>query len=139
MLCWGYVVKPVVPGATPAVYGYPKRRFYMAKLIYVTNTSLDGYIEDQHGKFDWTAPDDEYFIFISNLIRSAGTYLYGRRLYESMMVWETDPNLAAGSPLGRDFADIWQAASKIVYSRTLQTASTRKTRLERTFDPEAIR
>jgi len=111
----------------------------MAKLIYVTNTSLDGYIEDQHGKFDWTAPDDEYFIFISNLIRSAGTYLYGRRLYESMMVWETDPNLAAGSPLGRDFADIWQAASKIVYSRTLQTASTRKTRLERTFDPEAIR
>lgn len=111
----------------------------MAHLIYVTNSSLDGYIEDKDGKFDWIAPDEEYFRFISNLIRGAGTYLYGRRLYESMMVWETDPSLAAASPLGRDFAEIWQAANKIVYSRTLETVSTRKTRLERTFDPEAIR
>lgn len=111
----------------------------MANLIYVTNTSLDGYIEDKDGKFDWTTPSDEYFRFISNLIRDAGTYLYGRRLYESMMVWETDPSLAAESPLGRDFAEIWQAANKIVYSNTLATVSTRKTRLERTFDPEAIR
>lgn len=111
----------------------------MARLIYTTNASLDGYIEDREGKFDWTAPDEEYFRFITNLVREAGTYLYGRRLYESMMVWETDPNLAAESPLRRDFAEIWQTANKIVYSRTLPAASTRKTRLERDFDPEAIR
>jgi dihydrofolate reductase len=111
----------------------------MAHLIYVANSSLDGYIEDKDGKFDWTTPDEEYFRFISNLIRDAGTYLYGRRLYESMMVWETDPNLAAESPLGRDFAEIWQAANKIVYSKTLGTVPTRKTRLEQTFHPEAIR
>ena len=111
----------------------------MARLIYTTNASLDGYIEDRDGKFDWTAPDEEYFTFITNLVREAGTYLYGRRLYESMMVWETDPNLAAESPLRSDFAGIWQAANKIVYSRTLPAASTRKTRLERDFDPEAIR
>lgn len=111
----------------------------MANVIYITNTSLDGYIEDKDGKFDWTTPDEEYFGFISNLVRGAGTYLYGRRLYESMMVWETDPSLAAASPLGRDFAEIWQAANKTVYSKTLETISTRKTRLERTFDPEAIR
>jgi dihydrofolate reductase len=111
----------------------------MAHLIYTTNSSLDGYIEDMDGKFDFTAPDEEYFRFISNLVREAGTYLYGRRLYETMMVWETDPNLAAESPLSRNFAEIWQAANKIVYSKTLETISTRKTQLERTFDPEAIR
>jgi dihydrofolate reductase len=111
----------------------------MAHVIYIANSSLDGYIEDKDGKFDWTAPDEEYFRFISNLIRGAGTYLYGRRLYESMMVWETDPNLAAESPLRRDFAEIWQAANKIVYSKTLETVSTRKTQLERSLDPEAIR
>ena len=111
----------------------------MAHLIYTANMSLDGYNEDADGRYDWTAPDDEYFRFISNLVREAGTYLYGRRMYETMMVWETDPNLAAESPLRRDFADIWQAANKIVYSRTLETVSTRKTRLERSLDPEAIR
>jgi dihydrofolate reductase len=111
----------------------------MAHLIYTTNSSLDGYIEDMDGKFDFTAPDEEYFRFISNLVREAGTYLYGRRLYETMMVWETDPNLEAESPLSRNFAEIWQAANKIVYSKTLETISTSKTQLERTFDPEAIR
>ena len=111
----------------------------MAHLIYIVNSSLDGYIEDMDGKFDWTTPDEEYFRFISNLVREAGTYLYGRRMYETMMVWETDPNLAAESPLRRDFAEIWQAANKIVYSKTLETVSTRKTQLEQTFDPEAIR
>lgn len=111
----------------------------MAHLIYTTNTSLDGYIEDRNGKFDWTAPEEKYFRFITDLVREAGTYLYGRRLYESMMVWETDPNVAAESPLRRDFAGIWQAANKIVYSQTLPSTSTRKTRLERDFDPEAIR
>jgi dihydrofolate reductase len=111
----------------------------MAHLIYTANSSLDGYTEDMDGKFDWTTPDEEYFRFISNLVREAGTYLYGRRMYETMMVWETDPNLAAESPLRRDFAEIWQAANKIVYSKTLETVSTRKTQLEQTFDPEAIR
>ncbi len=111
----------------------------MARLIYSAISSLDGYIEDMDGKFDWAAPDEEVHGFINNLERSAGAYLYGRRMYETMMVWETDPSLAANSPLTRDFADLWQAANKIVYSRTLQAVSTRKTKLERTFDPEAIR
>ena len=111
----------------------------MAHLIYTANLTLDGYTEDKDGKFDWTAPDEEYLRFISNLVREAGTYLYGRRMYETMMVWETDPNLAAESPLRRDFAEIWQAANKIVYSKTLGTVSTRKTQLERSLDPEAIR
>ena len=111
----------------------------MAHLIYSAISSLDGYTEDTDGKFDWAMPDEEVHRFINNLERPAGTYLYGRRMYETMMVWETDPNLAAESPLLRDFAEMWQAANKIVYSRTLATASTRKTRLERTFDPEAIR
>ncbi len=111
----------------------------MAHLVYTTNTSLDGYIEDMDGKFDWTDPSDEVFQFITNLIRADGTHLYGRRTYESMMVWETDPNLAGQSPLLLDFAHVWQAADKIVYSRTLEAASTRKTKIERIFDPEAIR
>jgi dihydrofolate reductase len=111
----------------------------MAHLIYIANLSLDGYTEDRDGRFDWITPDEEYFRFISNLVREAGTYLYGRRMYESMMLWETDPNLAAESPLRRDFAETWQAANKIVYSRTLETVSTRKTQLERSLDPEAIR
>jgi dihydrofolate reductase len=111
----------------------------MANLIYTTNMSLDGYIEDMDGKFDWTDPDEEYFRFITNLIRADGTHLYGRRTYESMMVWETDPNLAAESPLMRYFAEVWQSADKIVYSRTLEAVSTRKTQIERNFDPETIR
>ena len=111
----------------------------MANLIYVANTSLDGYTEDKDGKFDWTEPSDEVFRFITNLVRAMGTHLYGWRMYETMRVWETDPNLAAESPLRRDFAEIWQAANKIVYSKTLETISTRKTQLEQTFDPEAVR
>ena len=111
----------------------------MAHLIYTTNTSLDGYTEDMDGKFDWTDPNEEVFRFITDLIRADGTHLYGRRMYESMMVWETDPNLAGQSPLMRDFAQVWQAADKIVYSRTLEAVSTRKTQIERSFDPEAIR
>lgn len=111
----------------------------MANLIYVANTSLDGYTEDKDGKFDWTEPSEEYFRFINNLVRAMHTHLYGRRMYETMMVWETDPNLAAESPLMRDFAEIWQAANKIVYSRTLETISTHKTQLEQSFDQEAIR
>jgi dihydrofolate reductase len=111
----------------------------MANMIYIANTSLDGYTEDKDGKFDWTDPSEEYFRFITNIVRATHTYLYGRRMYETMMVWETDPNLAAESPLMRDFAETWQAADKIVYSRTLEAIFTRKTQLEQTFDPQAIR
>ena len=111
----------------------------MANLIYIANTSLDGYTEDKDGKFDWTEPSEELFRFMTDLDRALRTHLYGRRMYETMMVWETDPNLAAQSPLMRDFAEVWQAADKIVYSRTLKTISTRKTQLEQTFDPEVIR
>jgi dihydrofolate reductase len=111
----------------------------MAKLIYVSNVSLDGYIEDEHGSFDWTAPDDELFAFITDLVRPVGTYLYGRRMYDTMAVWETDPALAAQSELMADFANVWQAASKVVYSTTLDAVSTAKTRLERNFDPASVR
>jgi len=111
----------------------------MSKLIYIANVSLDGYIEDSHGNFDWTTPDDEVFAFITDLVRSAGTYLYGRRMYETMAVWETDPALAAESELRGDFAGVWQAANKVVYSTTLNDVSTAKTQLERSFDPNAIR
>jgi dihydrofolate reductase len=111
----------------------------MADLIYIANTSLDGYTEDKDGKFDWTTPDEDGFSFITNRIRTMGTHLYGRRMYEAMMLWETLPELAAESPLRRDFAELWQAADKIVYSRTLQAVATRKAQLERNFEPEAIR
>ena len=105
----------------------------MANLIYVANMSLDGYTEDKDGKFDWTEPSDEVFKFVTEIVRTTRTHLYGRRMYETMRVWETEPKLAAESPFRGDFAEIWQAADKIVYSRTLKTVSTRKTQLEQTF------
>jgi dihydrofolate reductase len=112
----------------------------MTHLIYIANLSLDSYTEDMEGRFDWTDhPDEEGFRFITNLVRATGTHLYGRRMYETMMVWETDPTLAAKSPLNRNFAEIWQTADKIVYSRTLEAVSTRKTQIVRNFNPEAIR
>jgi len=111
----------------------------MAKLIYVAIASLDGYIEDKSGKFDWAVPDEEVHAFINDLERSVGTYLYGRRMYETMIGWETDPSLADQSPLMRDFAQIWQSVDKIVYSKTLEAAATTKTRIERDFDPKAVR
>jgi dihydrofolate reductase len=111
----------------------------MAKLIYVAITSLDGYIEDESGAFDWAVPDDEVHAFINDRQRSIGTYLYGRGMYETMSAWETDHTLAAESPLMRDFAQIWQSADKIVYSRTLDAAATTRTRIERDFDPQAVR
>lgn len=111
----------------------------MATLIYVSNVSLDGYIEDQNGSFAWGAPDDELFAFITDLVRPVGTHLYGRRLYETMCPWETDPALAAQSELMADFAAVWQAADKVVYSTTLDAVSTARTRLERDFDPASVR
>ncbi|NES16018.1 MULTISPECIES: dihydrofolate reductase family protein [Micromonospora] len=110
----------------------------MAKLIYVTNVSLDGYIEDESGDFAWFPPDGEVFTFTTDLLRSVGTFLYGRRLYESMAVWETDATLAAQSGLMADFAGAWQAANKIVYSTTLTAVSTAATSLERRFDPVVV-
>src|SRR5258708_10199136 len=111
----------------------------MAKLIYVSNVSLDGYIEDEHGSFDWTAPDDELFVFITDLVRPVGTYLYGRRMYDTMALWETDPALAAQSELMADFANVWQAADKVVYSTTLDAVSTATTRLEHHLEPASAR
>ena len=111
----------------------------MAKLIYSAIASLDGYVADEDGNFDWAVPDEEVHAFINALVRPVGTYLYGRRLYETMVGWETDPTLADRSPLMRDFAEIWQAADKIVYSKTLEAVSTARTRIERDFNPEAVR
>lgn len=111
----------------------------MAKLIYSFLVSLDGYIADEDGTFDWAVPDEEVHAFINDLQRPVGTYLYGRRLYETMICWETDPTLAAQSAVTRDFADQWRAAEKIVYSTTLERVSTGKTRIERTFSPDALR
>jgi len=110
----------------------------MARLIYSAITSLDGYIEDEDGKFDWAEPDEEVHAFVNDLERQSGTYLYGRRMYEVMLAWET-MNLADQPPQIGDFAEIWQAADKIVYSKTLETVSSARTRIERGFDPEAVR
>ncbi len=111
----------------------------MAKLIYSAIASLDGYVANEDGNFDWAVPDEEVHAFINDLDRPLGTYLYGRRMYETMAGWETDPTLAEQSPLMRDFAQIWQAADKIVYSGTLEEVRTARTRIERDLDPEAVR
>jgi dihydrofolate reductase len=108
----------------------------MANLIYTALASLDGYVADEQGKFDWARPDEEVHAFVNDLERPVGTQLYGRRMYEALAVWETmdDP-----APLMRDFAQIWRAADKVVYSRTLQEVASARTRIEREFDPEAVR
>jgi dihydrofolate reductase len=111
----------------------------MAKLIYSTIASLDGYTADEDGNFDWAAPDEEVHSFVNDLERPVGTYLYGRRMYETMVFWETVRAAVGQPPVMEDFAAIWQAADKIVYSRTLETVSSARTRIERDFDPEAIR
>lgn len=108
----------------------------MSKLFYITNTSLDGYIEDETGAFDWGNPDQVH-AFITELVRPIGTHLYGRRLYETMAYW--DAAVEDYPPEHRDFARIWQKSEKIVFSRTLIDATTRNTRVERNFDVEAIR
>jgi dihydrofolate reductase len=110
-----------------------------AKLIYAAIASLDGYVEDEEGKFDWAAPDEEVHAFVNDLERPIGTYLYGRRMYETMVYWETAGTGPDQPAVIRDYAEIWQAAEKVVYSRTLQTVSSARTRIEREFDPDAIR
>jgi dihydrofolate reductase len=111
----------------------------VAKLVYSAIASLDGYVEDMDGTFSWAEPDEEVHRFVNDLERPIGTYLYGRRMYETMAGWETDPALAAASPHMRDFATIWQAAEKVVYSRTLSAAWTARTRIEPEFVPEQAR
>jgi dihydrofolate reductase len=111
----------------------------MAGLIYSTIASLDGYIADEDGNFDWAAPDEEVHTFINELGRSIGTYLLGRRMYEVLAYWDDPPALDEQPRFVQEFAEIWQAAEKIVYSRTLETPRTPRERIERDFDPEAIR
>jgi len=110
----------------------------MARLIYSAIMSLDGYTADEDGRFEWAAPDEAVFAFVSDLERPIGTYLYGRRMYETMRYWETAHTIAGQSPIELDFARIWQAADKIVYSATLQAPATARTRVERDFDPEQV-
>jgi dihydrofolate reductase len=110
----------------------------MAKLIYSAITSLDGCIEDNAGRIEWAAPDEEVHAFINDLERPIGTYLYGRRMYETMVFWETAAGGEDQAAVFRDYTEIWQRAEKITFSRTLQAPSSARTRIERTFDPAAV-
>ncbi len=111
----------------------------MAKLIYSAIASLDGYIEDERGKFDWAHPGEDLHAYINEVMREVGTHLYGRRMYETMVAWETMSTEDDQPPVARDFARVWQAAEKIVYSRTLARATSARTRIERVFDADAVR
>jgi dihydrofolate reductase len=111
----------------------------MGNLIYFAITSLDGYIEDDSGTFDWAVPDDEVHTFINNQMRSVSTYLYGRRMYETMAAWETVTSAPGLSPPMHEFAEIWRAADKVVYSTTLEDVRTARTRLESNLDRAHIR
>ena len=110
----------------------------MAKLIYAAIASLDGYVEDEHGRFDWAAPDEEVHAAANELERPIGTYLYGRRMYETMVFWETADTDGEPAEFG-EYADIWRSADKVVYSRSLDAPSSERTRIERTLDPDAVR
>ena len=121
-----------------ALAQYPAVWAVMPRLIYASNMSLDGFTEDERGAVDWAPPDDDVFAVITDLMRSARTYLYGRRMYETMAVWETDAALTAQSDATAEFARAWQAADKVVYSSTLATTSTRNTLLERHFDKREV-
>ena len=107
----------------------------MSKLIYAAIASLDGYVEDEAGNFDWVAPDEEVHAFVNELERSIGTYLYGRRMYETMVYWETEGD---DEPVTREYAEIWRASDKVVFSRTLQDVSSERTRIDRAFDADAV-
>lgn len=109
-----------------------------AKLIYSAISSLDGYVADADGNFDWAAPDEEVHSFVNDLERQSGTYLYGRRMYEVMQFWESIDPLSDEPPVFHDYAALWQAADKIVFSRTLEAPASERTRVEREFDPEMI-
>jgi dihydrofolate reductase len=122
----------------PAFTGAPTKEGTVADLIYSAITSLDGYVADESGNFDWAEPDAEVHAVVNDLEREVGTYLYGRRMYEVMVAWETMP-LDDQPPVIRDYAEIWRAADKVVVSTTLTTASSARTGIEPSFDPDAIR
>jgi dihydrofolate reductase len=111
----------------------------MPRLIYMSITSLDGYIADEDGNFDWAEPDEEVHQFVNDHERAIGTYLYGRRLYETMAVWQDDEWMAGEPAVVHDYADIWRAADKVVFSTSLEAVTTPRTRLERRFDPALVR
>ncbi|HEY1238146.1 MAG TPA: dihydrofolate reductase family protein [Solirubrobacterales bacterium] len=111
----------------------------MAKLIYATQTSLDGYINDEQGNFDWARPDEEVHTFFNDLERSVGTYLYGRRMYETMRYWQDPPDVDQQPAYIHDFSEVWKDADKVIYSRTLESPSTPRTRIESEFDPDVVR
>ena len=111
----------------------------MAKLIYAAIASLDGDVEDEEGRFDWAMPDQDVYAFVNDLERPIGIYLYGRRMYETMVFWETGGTGADEPPVIGEWAGIWRAAEKVVYSRTLQTVSSARTRIEGEFEPDAVR
>ena len=111
----------------------------MAKLVYAALTSLDGYIEDEDGRFHWAVPDAEVHAFVNDIERRVGTHLYGRRMYETMAVWQTVGDEPGGPDVETEYAEMWRALDKVVYSRTLDAVSTPRTRLEREFDPDAVR
>jgi dihydrofolate reductase len=111
----------------------------MARLIYSMLTSLDGYVADENGQFDWAAPDDEVHAFVNDLMRPVGTQLYGRRMYEVLVAWESDDLLVGEPAVMHDYASIWRATDKIVYSHSLEAVSSKRTRIERAFDPDAVR
>jgi hypothetical protein len=119
--------------------GVRRGRFIMAKLIYSTITSLDGYVADEQGNFDWAAPDEEVHAFVNYLERPIGTHLYGRRMYEVMRYWESAHAVTDRPPVEQDYAQIWRSTDKIVYSKTLDTICGARTRIERDFDAEAVR
>jgi dihydrofolate reductase len=110
----------------------------VGKLIYSAIASLDGYVADRDGNFDWAAPDEEVHTFVNDLARPVGTFLFGRRMYEVLVAWET-MDTANEPPVIQDFADIWRAGDKVVYSGSLPAVSSARTRIERTFDPDAVR
>ena len=111
----------------------------MAKLIYTAIASLDGYVADESGNFDWAAPDEEVHAFVNDLERDVGTYLYGRRMYETMVYWETADAIPDQPPVILDFANIWRRADKVVYSRTLERTQSERTRIVREFEPDDVR
>lgn len=111
----------------------------MGTLRYITNVSLDGFIEDRNGEFAWSEPDDEVFAYTTDLLRPMALHLYGRRLYETMAVWETDPSFAATSGLLAEFAAVWQRGDKVVFSTSLAEPVTERTRIERRLDPDVVR
>src|SRR5690349_3495327 len=111
----------------------------MAPLILSLSCSLDGYIEDATGSFEWSEPDAELHSFINDRQRDVGTYLFGRRMYETMRVWDEPETFVGDSAVGMDYAAVWQQIDKVVYSRSLEATSTARTRLEREFDPEVVR